>query len=381
MNIWVVFGSRSAEHDVSITSAFAVMSWLKKQTSYNVFPIYITRNWKWIYDEKFMDINAFTSFDENDYKNQDFQIDFSKSEKLYFTQKSKWVFWKKVSWELDFIFPVLHGMNWEDGTIQGIFDMLQVPYMWPSVQGSAVGMNKIVMKAVFKSIWIPLVSFITATKETYNKEYIQKDLAFPLIVKPANLGSSIGISKVETIDDLDNAVEIALHYDSYIMIEECVQNLMELNCSVSEVNWDVVTTVVEQPIGSTEFLSFEEKYVADDGGTMQWLKNRVKIPADIPNELSEKIQNYCKTIYTNLFCKGWAPRVDFLYNKESKELYVNEINTIPWALQMHLWDKSWYPVWDFLENLINTGIQKSKERKVNIDFESNIIGHTIAFTK
>lgn len=381
MNIWVIFGSRSAEHDVSITSAYAVMSGLKKQTNHKVFPIYITRNGQWIYDPAFIEINAFTSFDVANYKNTKFSIDFSKSKKLCFTQSSWGIFGKKVSGQLDFIFPILHGMNGEDGTIQGIFDMLQVPYMGPSVQGSAVGMNKIVMKDVFKSLEIPLVDYLTFTEENYDSRKVVPSLWFPLIVKPANLWSSIGISKVESEKDLENAVEIAFHYDKNIMIEKCVENLMELNCSVSEVGWEVVTTVVEQPIGSTEFLSFEEKYVSQDGGTMQGLKNRVKIPADIPEDLATRIQDYCKTIYTNLFCKWWAPRIDFLYNSKSWELYVNEINTIPGALQMHLWEKSGYPVGEFLQNLIDTWVQKSLERKVNIDFESNIIGHTIAFTK
>lgn len=381
MNVWVIFGSRSAEHDVSITSAYAVMSWLKKQTNHNVFPIYITREGQWIHDPDFAEINTFTSFDAEKYKNTQFNIDFSKSKKLCFTQSSGWLLGRKISGELDFVFPILHGMNGEDGTIQGIFDMLQVPYMGPSVQGSAVWMNKIVMKDVFKSSQIPLVKYFVFTKENYDAKKVESELWFPLIVKPANLGSSIGISKVESAKDLENAVEIAFHYDSYIMIEKCVQNLMELNCSASEVNGKIVTTVVEQPIGSTEFLSFEEKYVADDGGTMQGLKNRVKIPADIPEELADRIQNYCKIIYANLFCKGWAPRIDFLYDSVSGELYVNEINTIPGALQMHLWEKSGYPVGTFLQNLIDTGIQKSLDRKVNIDFQSNIIGHTIAFTK
>lgn len=381
MNIWVIFGSRSAEHDVSITSGYAVISGLRKQTTHKVFPIYITREGKWIYDEKFKDINTFTTFDETKYKDTNLQIDFSTAQKLRFTQKTGSIIGKKVCIELDFIFPVLHGMNGEDGTIQGIFDMLQVPYMGPSVQGSAVGMNKIVMKHVFQSLEIPLVEYLTFTKESYNSKEVETRLGFPLIVKPANLGSSIGISKVENWEDLQNAVDVAFHYDDNIMIEKCVQNLMELNCSVSEFHWEIVTTVVEQPIGSTEFLSFEEKYVSTDGGTMQWLKNRVHIPAKIEPELSQRIQNYCKIIYASLFCKGGAPRVDFLYDKVSGELYVNEINTIPWALQMHLWDKSGYPVGIFLQNLIDTGIQKSQERKVNIDFKSNIIWHTIAFTK
>jgi len=381
MNIWVIFGSRSAEHDVSITSGYAVISGLKKQTDHNVYPIYITREGKWIYDPAFMDINTFRDFSADTYKDTHFQIDFSKTKKLCFTQKSWGMMGKKSSGELDFIFPILHGMNGEDGTIQGIFDMLQVPYMGPSVQGSAVGMNKVVMKDVFKSLEIPLVDYLVFTKENYDSKKVVSELWFPLIVKPANLGSSIGISKVESQEDLQDAVDVALHYDTYIMIEKCVQNLKELNCSVSEVNTEVVTTHVEQPIGSTEFLSFEEKYVSNDGGTMQWLKNRVKIPAEIEPELAERIQNYCKVIYTNLFCKGWAPRIDFLYNSKTWELYVNEINTIPGALQIHLWQKSGYPVGEFLQNLIDTGVQKSLERKVNIDFDSNIIGHTIAFTK
>lgn len=381
MNIGVIFGSRSAEHDVSITSGYAIMSGLKKHTNHTIYPIYITRSGRWIYNPKFADINTFKDFKEEDYKNTHFQIDFSQSKKLSFTQSSWGIFGKKVSGEIDFVFPILHGMNGEDGTIQGIFDMLQVPYMGPSVQWSAVGMNKIVMKNVFESLQIPLVKYINFTQDTYDAKKVDSELNYPVIVKPANLGSSIGISKIESAQDLENAVEIAFHYDTYIMIEECVQNLMELNCSVSEVNGEIVTTVVEQPIGSTEFLSFEEKYVADDGGTMQGLKNRVKIPADIPEELATRIQKYCKTIYSNLFCKGWAPRIDFLYDSKSWKLYVNEINTIPWALQMHLWEKSGYPVGIFLQNLIDTGIEKSLERKVNIDFDSNIIGHTIAFTK
>ena len=381
MNIWVIFGSRSAEHDVSITSGYAIISGLLKNTDHSVFPIYITREGKWIYDEKFTDINAFTNFKEENYSSSKFSIDFSKSKKLCFTQKQKGIFGTFFCAELDFVFPILHGMNGEDGAIQGIFDMLQVPYMWPSIEWSAIGMNKVTMKNVFQNLGIPLVDYKVYTKEQVNIDEIVKKIGFPCMVKPANLWSSIGISRVESQDDLRDAIDVALHYDRYIMVEKCVQNLMELNCSVSEVQWKTVTTVVEQPIGSTEFLSFEEKYVSQDGWTMQWLKNRVKIPAEIEVELSERIQEYCKVIYENLFCKWWAPRVDFLYDSKNKELYVNEINTIPWAMQMHLWEKSGYSVGDFLQNLINTWVQKSLERKVNIDFDSNIIGHTIAFTK
>lgn len=381
MNIAVVFGSRSVEHDVSITSAYGVMMGLKKNTGHHVFPIYITRNGKWIYDPKFLDINSFRDFKEDNYKNTRFEIDFSKSGKLCFTQDTWALFSKSTSENIDFVFPILHGMNGEDGSIQGIFDILQVPYMWPSIAASAVWMNKIIMKDVFQSHGIKITPYLVFQKNTFDSKIVEKEIGYPLIVKPANLGSSIGISKVEKSEDLENAVEIGFHYDHDIIIEMCVQNLIELNCSVSEFDGEIVTSLVEQPIGSSDFLSFEEKYVSTEWGTMQGLKNRVNIPAQIPDSLRDIIQQNCKAIYKYLFCKWWAPRIDFLYDKISWELYVNEINTIPWALQMHLWDKSWYPVGIFLQKLIETGIEKQKERKLNIDFQSNIIGHTIAFTK
>ncbi len=379
MNIAVIFGSRSVEHDVSITSAYGVMKGLEKMGTHTIFPIYISRSGKWIYDKNFINIETFAHYNDENYKDTSFEIDFSVSKKLCFSQKRKWLFTKKEKIEIDFVFPILHGMNGEDGSIQGIFDILQVPYMGPSVLWSALGMNKIVMKNVFKSLGLPITNYLIFDKNNYDATKVEI-LGFPIIVKPANLGSSIGISKVEKKEDLADAVELAFHYDQNIIIEVCVQNLVELNCAVSEKDNEVITSLVEQPVGASEFLSFEEKYVSNEGGTMQWVKNRVKIPAEISDELTKQIQNYSKIIYKEFFCHGGAPRIDYLYDKVNDKLYVNEINTIPWALQMHLWVKS-MPISDFLSNLIKVGFEKAKDKEINIDFQSNIIGHTINFTK
>lgn len=380
MKIGVIFGSRSVEHDVSITSAYAIMKWLEKMGTHEIFPLYITRTGKWIYDKKFIDINTFKDYKDEDYKDTHLKIDFSSSKKLSFEQEKNWIFGKKEKIELDFIFPILHGMNGEDGSIQWLLDILQVPYMWPSVLGSAVGMNKIIMKNVFKSLWLPITDYMVFDKKNYDEEKVINSFSFPLMVKPANLGSSIWITKVDKKEDLADAVELAFYYDKNIIIETCVQNLIELNCSVSEKNSEIITSLVEQPIASSDFLSFEEKYVSNDGGTMQGVKDRVKIPAPIDDHLTKQIQDYSKTIYKELFCYGGAPRIDYLYDKENKKLFVNEINTIPWALQMHLWVKS-MSVWDFLSNLIEVWIKTTKEKEINIDFQSNIIGHTINFSK
>jgi D-alanine-D-alanine ligase len=189
-------------------------------------------------------------------------------------------------------------------------------------------MNKIVMKNVFKSLGLPITEYLVFDKNSYDANKA-KSLGFPVIVKPANLGSSIGISKIEKEEDLQDAVELAFHYDQNIIIEVCVQNLTELNCAVSEKNGEVITSLVEQPVATSEFLSFEEKYVSTEGGTMQGVKNRVKIPAEISNELTKQIQEYSKIIYREFFCHGGAPRIDYLFDNKNQKLYVNEINTIP----------------------------------------------------
>lgn len=381
MNIGVMFGSRSVEHDVSITSAYAVMKWLEKIGTHSIYPIYVTRTGKWIYDNRFTDINSFKDFSEDMYIGKELNVITGSNKRLVLEQTWNWMFSKTQRMELDFIFPIFHGMNGEDGAIQWMLDMLQVPYMWPSISWSAIGMNKIIMKNIFKSLNLPITKYLVYKKGTENIQEIESTLPYPMIVKPANLGSSIGISRVKTQQDLKDALELAFHYDEHIIVEVCVQNLVELNCSVTEKKWEVITSEVEQPVSASDFLSFEEKYIATDGGTMQGVKNKVKIPADIPQELANQIKEYSKIIYKWLFCNGGAPRIDYLYDKGANKLYVNEINTIPGALQLHLWVKSGFTVGEFLENLIEVWFQKAKDKQINIDFQSNIIGHTINFAK
>jgi len=379
MNIWVIFGSRTVEHDVSIASAYWIMKWLRKIWKYNIFPIYITQSWKWIYNPDFEDINNFKNLEK--LKSKNLNINFSNPGKLHIFQENNWIFNKNINIEIDVVIPILHWFNWEDWTVQWLLDLLQVPYTSPSVIWSATWMNKTIMKNVFSSHWLPMTRYLVFNSWKIDIEEIEKKLTYPLFVKPANLWSSIGVSKVENIEELKNAVELAYYYDNEIMIEEWVNNLIELNCSVMEKDGEIITTLVEQPITSWDFLDFEEKYTSEEWATMQGIKNKVKIPANIPEKLTIDIQEMTKKAYIILKCNWWAPRVDFLYDSENWELYINEINSIPWALQVYLWDKSWISVTDFLNTIINTAILKNKQKKINIDFKSNIIDYTIGFQK
>lgn len=380
MKIWVIFGSRTVEHDVSITSAYGIMKWLRKTWIYEVFPIYISQSWKWIYNPDFEDINNFKNLEN--LQDTVLEIDFSKKWKLYFSQKWKAIFSKKQNYEIDVVIPILHWTYWEDWTVEWLLDLLQVPYASPSVIACSTAMNKTIMKNIFEINWLPITKYLSFSENKSDIEEIEKKLNYPLFVKPANLGSSIWVSKVDNKEELKNAIELAYYYDNEVIIEEAVENLIELNCSVMEKDSEIISSLVEQPVTSKEFLSFEEKYTSSEWWTMQWLKNKVKIPAEIPKQLTTDIQEMTKKVYKLLKCNWWAPRIDFLYDSKNWELYINEINSIPWALQLHLWVKSWLEVWDFLKALIDTAIEKNhKKSKLKTDFKSNIIDYTIWFQK
>lgn len=246
-----------------------------KNTEHHVFPIYITNQGQRVYQPAFLDPKQVNNLIHKDYSNTHFLIDFSKTGKLYATQKEKSLLGKKTDLKLDVLFLMLHGKNGEDGAAQGICQMLNIPFVSPGVLGSAVGMNKVAMKDLFKANNIPQVNYLTLSNEqrinrktndngtTKEKllENIQKQLAFPIFVKPANLGSSIGVSKVHNEAELEQALEVAFHYDHQVICEEAVQNLVELNCSILADKGTIKHSFIEKIATKASFLSFDEKYL------------------------------------------------------------------------------------------------------------------------
>jgi len=383
LNIGVFFGSRTPEHDVSIASAYAVMMGLAKNERYNVLPIYITRDGKWLYNESFKDIKSFKDINEVENKPGS-RVSLLLNERPITLQFKKGFSRRKIV--LDMAFPVFHGSNGEDGSFQGLFELLDVSYCSSGILGSALGMDKTIMKDVFKAHNVPIVKYLAFLKDDFenNKSEviasIESEINYPIFVKPNRLGSSIGVSKVQNKESLIQAIEVAIHFDDKFIIEEGVEKVKEINCSVRRIEGKIKTSLTEEVISQKHFLTFEDKYLSG-GGTMSGAKNKVNIPANVPEEINAEIQNLSKIIFKVFNCGG-VPRIDFLYDAEGGKLYVNEINTIPGALQAHLWKKSGVEFVDLLDGMVEDAIRAHKEKKaVSYEFQSNIVDYTTDFQK
>lgn len=379
-NVWVFFGSKTAEHDVSITSAYVVMKWLKKIPEIELHPIYVTDKWKWFYHKEFDNIKKIKDFDFS--KREVSIIMWENDNKMHLQVVKHWVIKKKEHLDLDVCFHVFHWLAWEDGSIQWLCELLEVPYVWPGILGWAATLDKIITKDILRANNLPIVPYTHFEKWKWNIKKIEAELTYPMFVKPYNLWSSIWISKVKNTKELKDAIEVAEYFSNDIIVEQGVNNLIELNCAVYENNSQIITSLVEQPIANADFLNFEEKYIIswDGGWTMTWNRKKVNIPAQIPDEVTTKVQDMAKSIF-KIFRLWWAPRIDFLYDEKDNNLYVNEINPIPGAMQIHLWEKSGVSQTEFFKNLIDSAIAQNERRKVNIDFKSNILDHTISFMK
>lgn len=222
LTIGVIFGSRSAEHEVSLASAYAIMVWLEKTGQYKVCPIYIDHEGCWVSDDQLRDLKGITEYRRNGANSiPPCVIDFSRPRKLHLLTGKSGIFSGPKETVIDVVFPVLHGKNGEDGTIQGLCELLQVPYVSPSVLGSALALNKIAMKNMFRAIGMPITKY-RAFHEGDDIDYtlFGTELQYPLFVKPSNLGSSIGVSRVTNETELKQAIEVAFHYDPDIIVEE-----------------------------------------------------------------------------------------------------------------------------------------------------------------
>jgi D-alanine-D-alanine ligase len=378
LNIAVIFGGKTVEHDVSIVSAQVVIEDLKKNGKYDVTPIYITKEGNWIYGEELNKIEPFKDLKliSEKAKNIDLTLDSSDDKLLIQYKKS---FFKKQIKKIDAVFPVMHGTYGEDGAISGFCEMMQVPYVGCGILAGALAMNKIAAKQIFtannipsvKNFWFNIKDWQKDPESIYNK--IEQKLKYPIFVKPANLGSSIGISKAVDKKTLQFAFEVAAHYDSKIIAEEGVANLMEVNCAVLG-NDNPVPSVLEEPISAQDFLNFEEKYISEGGSMKGKSESKVKIPAPLDKEKTEEIQSLAVKVFKILNCSGIA-RIDFLVDKDDKnKVYVNEVNPMPGSMQQHLWKASGIEPEVLVEKLIDLAIEKfNSKKKYTYTFDSNIL--------
>lgn len=376
-NIGVFFGSRNTEHDISIITAQLIISGLKG-LNYQVTPVYLGRKGEWMMSEELGNLKVFTdSRNKIDLeKFQTYLIDLDQSRgKLVFKKKG----FRGQTITLDLAFPALHGAYGEDGTLQGLFEMFNIPYVGCGVAASALAMDKVLTKQMCQVHNIPTTKFIYFYKHEWlaNKQAILdkiKDLKWPVFVKPVHLGSSIGIAKVKKNDykNLEDKIEVALYYDDKVIVEEGVSDLMDVTCCVIGNN-DLEASKLQESVFSAELFDFEEKYLKEGGSQLGKSQNGLIIPARLDKDTTEKIQNIAKEVYRALGCAGIA-RVDFLYNKTTKEVFANEVNPLPGTLYHHLWKASDLELSDLLTKLINFAQEKQCQKQdLTLTFESSLL--------
>ena len=379
INLAVFFGCCSVEHEVSIISAVQAMHSINRE-KYNVIPVYVTKDGETVTGDVLFDIE--------EYKNLPALM--KKVKKVTFTRDNTRVVmnfldgvFKKKPVQIDVAFPIVHGTNCEDGTIEGFFEFLRLPYVGCDIISSAVGMDKAVFKDVLMAAGLPVLPCV----RFYSKEYfhkkdeilakIEKEIGLPCIVKPANLGSSVGISKAVTKEELLSAIDNASSFADKILVERAVTGIREINCSVLGDYDECEASVCEEPIMHDDILSFEDKYLGGGkktGGSKGMTSLSRKLPAEISDEKAEEIRTLSKDIFKALGGCGIA-RIDFILDTEDGDrVYANEINTIPGSLAFYLWEASGVKYEELLDRAISLAFKRKRTRySLNFTFESNIL--------
>ncbi len=364
--VGVLFGGKSTEHEVSIVSAMQVVQFLAGR--HHVIPIYISKDGSWLTGEKLTDLALYKNFDS--LLKECFPVAFTPDTGLQVIKNPlpRGIFAKPEKINIDVVFPIFHGLHGEDGTIQGLLELSDIPYMGSGVLASAIGIDKAVTKQLLFANNIPALDYYAFTRydwenlESETLKNIQEEFPFPIIVKPARLGSSIGVKVARDVDELSNVISIASRLDTKVLVEPYVKNCLEVNCSVLG-NYNPIASTTEQPIRRGDLLSFEDKYIHEGSGRGMDNAQRI-IPAPVSEKQNEEIQALALKVFKVLGCKGVA-RVDFLVDQDTGKIFVNEINTLPGSIAYYLWKEkpnSLSPE-QLVDRLIELAIEAHQEKK------------------
>lgn len=365
LNVGIIIGGKSVEHDISILSGLQVYHAIDKE-QYNVVIFYITKDNRWLVGEKLKNI---TTYEEEKY-NDLLEVTLYKTKQgVYYKPINK----RKKQQKIDIFIPVVHGDGIEDGTISAYLDLLDIPYTSSPIASSIIVQDKIYTKQLLNYINIPMIDYISMTnydiyEDIENK--VNEELQYPVIIKPAKLGSSIGITTASNNKELKHGIEEALKYGSRILIEKKLENIKEYNMALFLNKEKIITSCIEEVRKTDDILSFVDKYERLD--KLDENSNR-QIPALITSELENKIKDMCINIYTYLEMKGIV-RVDTIYDVQNDTLYLNEINTIPGSLSFYLFDKLDISFTKLIDMQIKEAIlSKQKENKKLKIFVSNVL--------
>ena len=387
IRVGVIFGGESVEHEISIITAIQAMNKMDEE-KYEIIPIYITKNREWYTGDMLKDIDVYQDF--NLIKNYSTNVVLYYKNGSYVLQKKNGLF-KGIVKELDIVFPIVHGTNVEDGVLQGYLQTIGIPFVGSNVYGSVAGQDKVIMKDIWKEAELPMTKFVWFYDVDYreSKDEVMKKISklkYPLIVKPATTGSSVGITVCEDEESLLAGIDDAIQYDSKIIVEEVVQNLKEVNIAVMGNYESQKVSEIEEVLSKNKFLTYEDKYVGDGKGKLKGAKasafkssskgmasaNR-KLPAELDKNMREEIERIAVEAFKALGSSGNS-RIDFLIDDKANKVYINEINSIPGSLAFYLWDAKGVNFTQVLEDMINIGIKDYKKRMSKThSFETNIL--------
>lgn len=370
INVAVVFGGKSVEHDISIITGVQTINSLDKN-KFNVVPIYVSKEGIWYTSNNFFNIKNFSS--QIKQSKDCFDITLCKDGFIYKKKGKKLVFYNKIS----FVYFATHGGSGENGSLQGYIEALNIPYSCCDVLSSAICMNKLKTKNILTGLDIKTTKHVSVFKNNFTGKFNDifeniKELNYPLIVKPCSLGSSIGINYCKNKTQLKNAITFAFMFDDCVLIEQAVENLREFNIAVMGNSIKQEVSDIEEVFSTKDFLTFENKYLNDNSAKGMENTDRL-IPANIPLNIKNLIVDYALRAFKNLNCKGIV-RIDFLFDNKTNLLYLNEINTIPGSLANYLWKSSNYSFKDILQKLYFYGIEQYElNQKKIINFSTTVL--------
>ena len=378
-NVGVFFGGRSVEHEISVLSALQAINAFDSG-KYEIIPIYITKEGKWFTGPELLDLENYKDMKGLEKKADEvFMKPVYGDYNLYKVKTGMFGKGNPVVAELHAAVPVLHGTNCEDGIFEGVLETIGIPFAGCNTLSSAVGMDKIMMKMILQSEGIPVVDFVWTTDKKWGHDRksvikdVEEKLSYPVIVKPANLGSSVGIGRADNREQLIEKIDEAEKFSDRIIIERCIEQLQEINCSVLGDAEECRASILEEPIKSGEILSYTDKYM---GGTKTEGRGMAvsdkRIPADLPEDVTKRIQEMARDTFKALSCHG-VSRIDVMIDKATGEIYVNEINTIPGSLSYYLWEASGTSFAQLMDELVKLAHKRKRETdRKTFSYDTNI---------
>lgn len=378
-NVLVVFGGQSVEHDISIITGQLIIDSLRASGEFEPIPLYIAKDGRWYSDPELGLIETFKNPNSASFLTEKRRVDLRFEDGLKLVKPG----FKPKPISVDVVFPAMHGTDGEDGSLMGLLRMANVPFVGCDVEASAIVMDKAVCKQVTESAGVPSVPYMWFTDHDYGNDKPGivgqiKKLSLPVFVKGVHLGSSIGVFRVDSWAELENQIEVALHYDDKIIVEQGIKKLVEINCPMIG-NDEPIIGLLERPRGSEDLLSFEDKYIAgggtQTGGAKKSGESITEIPAQIPEKQAEEIRRQARAAWHACGLSGIS-RLDFMIDQDSGKIYLTEINPLPGTISQHIWRKSGISNAELVTKLIGYAEERFANRqKLTTTFGSSVLAN------